>query len=154
MGPFPRPEAGPAVRSYCARVRSFPFVPRSAVQLEIGDFWTVTLSDGDLGVLQVRDLQRSGPGSRSLLVAGVVDWRGRRAPGAVDLDGCRVLAQGLTGIRAFTEDGAQIIGNATGTVPVAGLTSSFRDHGVGTVTAVWGWKALARVVEKKLAASR
>jgi hypothetical protein len=36
-------------------------------------------------------------------------------------------------------------------VPVAGLTSTFRDHSVGTVTAVWGWKALARVVERTLA---
>jgi hypothetical protein len=120
---FARPRSGTWDGGYGARVRTFPFVPRSAAQLEIGDFWTVALSDGDLGVLQVRDLKGPGAGSRSSLVAGVVAWRGGRAPAATDLCGCLVLKQGLTDIRAFKEDGAQIIGNTSGTVPGAGLTS-------------------------------
>jgi hypothetical protein len=153
MGPFQRVEGGAVRQAYRACVRSFPFVPRSAARLEIGDFWTVTLSDGDFGVLQVRDLRLSGPGTRSSFVAGVVDWRGQRAPMAADLRGCRVLAQGLTCIKVFTEGGAQIIGNAPDTAPVDGLTSVFKDHGVGTRTSVWGWMALTRRVEKELAAA-
>jgi hypothetical protein len=125
-------------------VRSFPFTPRSVADLEVGDFWTVTLPSGGLGLLQVRDVKRSGPGARSAFVAGVVDWRGDEQPQATDLQGRRVLAQGLTRIEAFTEGRAAVVGNTTETVPVDGLTSSFRDFGVGTVTHVWGWKALPR----------
>lgn len=131
-------------------VRSFPFRPRSAADLEVGDFWTVALPSGGLGVLQVRDLKSSGPGSRSVLVAGVVDWRGYAEPDAGDLRGRRVLAQGLTRIEAFTDGAAAVLGNTTETVPTAGLTSSFRDFGVGTVTHVWGWKALPRRTEQVL----
>lgn len=44
-----------------------------------------------------------------------------------------------------------MVGNTTETVPTDGLTSSFRDFGVGTKTEVWGWKALPRQVEQVLA---
>lgn len=148
---FVGPRGGTRERGYGARVRTFPFVPRSAAQLEVGDFWTVVLADGDMGVVQVRDVRRSGPGARSSFVAGVVDWRGTRGPSAADLRGCRVLAQGLVRVEAFTEGGARILGNAPDTEPVAGLTSVFQDHGIGTVTATWGWKVLAQRVEKTLA---
>ncbi len=131
-------------------MRSFPFTPRSVAELEIGDFWTVALPSGGLGLLQVRDLKRTGPGARTSLVAGVVDWRGDAQPQVDDLRGRRVLAQGLTRIEAFTEGAAAVLGNTTETVPTAGLTSSFRDSGVGTVTRVWGWKALPRRTEQVL----
>jgi hypothetical protein len=55
--------------------------------------------------------------------------------------------------RVFTEGGARVLGNAPDTGSTAGLTSVFRDHGVGTVTATWGWKVLAQRVEKTLAAA-
>jgi len=79
-----------------------------------------------------------------------VEWRGEEPPLATDLRGCRVLAQGLTRVEVFTEGQAAVLGNAPDTVPVAGLTSPFRDFGVGTVTHVWGWKALPRRVEREL----
>lgn len=129
-------------------MRSFPFTPRSVAELEIGDFWTVALPSGGLGVLQVRDLKRSGPGARTAFVAGVVEWRGDAQPQAADLRGRRVVAQGLTRIEAFTEGAAAVVGNTMETVPTDGLTSSFRDFGVGTVTHVWGWKALPRRTEQ------
>jgi hypothetical protein len=131
-------------------VRSFPFVPRSTAQLEVGDFWTVPLSHGDVGILQVRDLKRSGTASRSAFIAGVVDWRGIRTPAPADLRGCRVLVQGLVRIEVFTEGGAQIVGNAADTAAVDRLTSAFRDHSVGTITYTWGWKMLPRRVEQTL----
>ncbi len=71
-------------------------------------------------------------------------------PEPSDLRGCRVLAQGLTGVEVFSQGQASVLGNAPDTVPVAGLTSSFRDFGVGTVTHVWGWKALARRADQVL----
>ena len=91
------------------------------------------------------------PGRRSSLVLWI--GGGNAPPMAADLRGCRVLAQGLTVVRVFTEGGAQIIGSAPDTVPVDGLTSVFRDHGVGTRTHVWGWMALTRCVERELAAA-
>ncbi len=42
-------------------MRTFPFTPRSVAELEIGDYWTVELPSGGLGVLQVRDVKRSAP---------------------------------------------------------------------------------------------
>jgi hypothetical protein len=131
-------------------VRSFPFTPRSAADLEIGDFWTLQLPSGGLGVLQVRDLMRSGPGARTSLVAGVVDWRGDAQPEAADLQGRRVLAQGLTRIEVFTEGAAAVLGNTTETVPTNGLTSAYRDFAVSTVTQSWGWKVLPRRIEQVL----
>jgi hypothetical protein len=121
------------------------------MQLEIGDFWTVALSSGNVGVLQVRDVIRAGPGARKSFVAGVVDWRGSTTPTAADLRGRRVLAQGRTSIAVFTEGGAQILGHAPDTVPVPGLTSSFRDFSVGTKVYVWGWAMLTDRVERALA---
>ncbi|WP_378145686.1 hypothetical protein ACFJGV_18520 [Cnuibacter sp. UC19_7] len=60
-----------------------------------------------------------------------------------ELAGMKVIQQGLTGIRIFTEGGAEVIGWVE-PVPT-GLPSNFRDFGVGTVTQVWGWRAaLAR----------
>lgn len=116
----------------------------------MGDFWTTRLPSGDLGVLQVRDLKRNGPGARSAFVAGVIDWRGDETPNADSLRGCRVLAQGLTRVEVFTQGAAVVVGNTTETVPTDGLTSSFRDFGVGTRTEVWGWKALPGRVEQVL----
>lgn len=139
-------------RHYRAPMRTFPFSPRSAADLDLGDYWVVALPSGDLGVLQVRDLQKTGPGARTAFVAGVVEWRGDHAPSPGELEGRRVLAQGLTRIEVFTEGGAQVVGNAAGTVPVAGLTSGFRDFAVGTVTQTWGWRALAKRVDAVLSA--
>ena len=131
-------------------MRSFPLTPRSVVGLEIGDFWTVELPSGGLGVLQVRDVKRSGSGARTSFVAGVIDWRGDTPPTGADLAGRAVLAQGLTVIEVFTLGGAVVLGNTLDTVPAPGLTSIFRDHGVGTRTSVWGWKSTGRVAERVL----
>jgi hypothetical protein len=135
-------------------MRTFPFTPRSVAEVEIGDYWTVGLPGGGLGVLQVRDVKRSGLGARTSFVAGVVDWHGDMPPEPSDLRGCRVLAQGLTRVEVFSQGQARLLGNAPDTVPVDGLTSSFRDLGVGAVTHVWGWKALARRAEQVLQDAR
>jgi hypothetical protein len=74
-------------------MRQFPFKPRSVADLELGDYWTIDLPQGGLGVLQVRDLVRTGPGARTAFVAGVIDWSGSTPPQASDLKGRRVLAR-------------------------------------------------------------
>jgi len=130
--------------------RTYPLCPRSARDLRIGDYWTVPLSDGTFGCLQVTDLQQSGPGSLKTLVAGVVDWRDATPPSASDLAGRRVLEQGLTRIEAFTEVGSTVIGNTAEMVGGSALDSNFRDFHVGAVHNVYGWRALPKIVERVL----
>ena len=112
------------------------------------------LSDGSVGCLQVTDLKKSGVGSLKTFIAGVVDWQGAAAPGESDLFGRRVLAQGLTGIEAFTETGAAVLGNTDRTIGASLLTSNYRDFHVGAVHHVWGWRALPEVIERILRESR
>src|SRR5438093_8162699 len=113
--------------------RTYPLSPRSSRDLRIGDYWTVPLSDGTFGCLQVTELQQSGPGSLKTLVAGVVDWRDAMPPSQSDLVGRRVLEQGLTRIEAFTEVGSRVIGNtitSTGGVRSPRLLSESFGRGV------------------------
>lgn len=124
------------------------------MDLAVGDYWTVPLPSGGRGVVQVRDVQRTGPGARTTFVAGVVEWRGEEEPTPDVLRGKRVLAQGLMSVSVFTEGGSVVLGNAPGTKPVAGLASAFRDFKVGTKTQSWGWKVLPARVEKVLADAR
>lgn len=130
--------------------RKFPFSPRSARDLRVGDFWAVALQDGSLGCLQVTDLQESGPGALKTLVAGIIDWRGSSPPTGSEIAGRRVLAQGLTRIEAFTKINAQVLGNSNDTVRASDLASNYRDHALGTGHNVWGWRALPRVIEREL----
>lgn len=102
----------------------------------------------------MRDLSGTGPGATTAFVAGVVDWRGTEPPQAHDLQGRRVVAQGLTRIEAFTQGGAVILGNASEAVADGGLTSSFRNRGVGTKTEVWGWKALGQRAQSALGSTQ
>lgn len=123
------------------------------MELEVGEFWAVGLPDGGFGALQVRDVKRSGTGARTTFIAGVVDWQGDEVPVADDLRGRRVLAQGMVRVEVFTEGHAVVLGRQRETSPVDGLTSAYRDTGVGTVTEVWGWKALPKRVQLALAQS-
>ncbi len=96
-------------------------------------------------------MKRSGTGARTTFVAGVLDWQGDRVPDADDLQGRRVLAQGMVRVEVFTEGHAVVLGTQPETTPVDGLTSVYWGSGVGTVTQVWGWKALAKRVQLALA---
>jgi hypothetical protein len=95
-------------------------------------------------------ISRDLVGSLKTLIAGVVDWQGPAPPRESDLLGRRVLAQGLTGIEAFTETGAEVLGNTDRTIGASMLTSNYRDFHVGAVHHVWGWRALPGVVERTL----
>lgn len=130
--------------------RDFPFLPTTSRDLEVGDFWAVELPDGHFGCLQVTELARQGPGSRSTFVAGVVDWWGNASPSSEGITGRRILTQGLTRIEAFTEMRARVLGRAVVTHDRV-LPSHYRDHfAVGAVHHVWGWKTLASVVADTL----
>lgn len=130
--------------------RRFPFRPRTSLGLEIGDYWPVPLDEGRYGCLIVVELKREGVGSRTSLIAGVLDWSGAQPPTAEDLDGCRVLAVGYTAIEVFTEGGSEIVGNIPLPETVA-YDSPYRDLHVGAIHRTWGWRSLPRRVAEELA---
>lgn len=134
-----------------SRNRTYPFSPTHLGQVEIGDFWAVQLPDGSYGSLQVTDLRRSGVASRSSLIVSVVDWSGPEPPRREQIEGQRLLVQGLTGVEAFTQGGATILGNVqpTGTALVG--DNNFRDDFVGAQHYVFGWKTLSQVAANALA---
>jgi hypothetical protein len=133
--------------------RRFPFTPTTSRDLEIGDFWAVELPDGNYGCLQVTDLVRRGLGSRTTLVAGIVDWSGKEPPLPDDLTGRAILKQGLTRIEAFVATSAQVLGNLPVTYHRA-LASNYRDFQVGAVHHVWGWQVLGARVAATLSQRR
>lgn len=128
----------------------FPFIPKTSRDLEVGDFWEVELPDGRYGCLQVTELAHRGPGSRSTLVVGVIDWCGGEPPTSESIRGRRILEQGLTRIEAFTEAGAQVLGRVVVTYDRV-FPSHYRGpFPVGTVHRVWGWQTLRSVAARTL----
>lgn len=122
--------------------RDFPFSPRTTSKLELGDLVAVPGDDGRWRCLQVTDLMRSGPGSRSSLVVGPLPWVGDHPPRRDDVQGFAVTQQGLTTIELFTEGGLRVVD----TTPVVRnrLASNFRHFKTGTVHNVWGWRTAVR----------
>ncbi|MCB0910237.1 MAG: hypothetical protein KDB60_01305 [Propionibacteriaceae bacterium] len=92
--------------------RDFPFSPKSATRLEVGDLIAISGSDGDWAVLQVSTLPRTGPGARTTLGVGVLPWRGKKQPTAEAIAGLEFVEHGLTSIEIFTDGGAEVVGSA------------------------------------------
>lgn len=67
---------------------------------------------------------------------------GEQAPREADIAGLPVMAQGLTRTELFTEGGLTVVGNVGSVVTT--FDSNYRDHHVGAVHHVWGWKAAIR----------
>jgi len=126
-------------------LRSFPIEPRSTRDLEIGDLVAVPVGVDRWGCLQVTDLVRTGTGSRTCLVVGVLDWRGDAPPEADSVVGSAVIEQGLTRIEIFTDGGLRVTGTCE--VTPHDHKSNFRDTGIGTSHHVWGWQSAIRHAE-------
>jgi hypothetical protein len=93
--------------------REFPFSPRSATKLEVGDVLALPCEDGTWAVLQVSALRRTGPGARTTFGVGVLLWRGHERPTAADVAGLEFVAHGLTRIEIFSAGGAEVVTNTT-----------------------------------------
>lgn len=115
--------------------RTFPFAPRSAARLSVGDLLAVPNEDGTWAVLQVSAL-RTGPGSRSAFGVGVLPWRGASPPTAAAIEGMEFLEHALTRIEIFSDGGVEVVGTAP---LAAGVQSNLLEISVGTVHEVWGW---------------
>jgi hypothetical protein len=115
---------------------AFPFSPRSATQLQVGDLIPVGASSGTWSCLQVLELK---PRARNHFVIGTLPWCGDRPPRPEDVLGLVPLERALTRIEIFTRGGLHVIGNAE---PNDG--DQERWHGpayIGKSTRVWGWQA-------------
>ena len=129
--------------------RPFPMSPRSTRDLRIGDFWAVSLADGDYGACQVVDLRSTGPGSRMTFVVGLVRWRGGALPDDVALLGTQVERVGVCPVEVFAEMASPILGNRPVTF-AAGVGSPWSDVSVGAKTSVWGARTVGRKVQELL----
>lgn len=118
---------------------AFPFTPKSATALAVGDLVGVEGADGRWGCLQITDLE---PRKRSFFWAGVLDWSGTSPPNSESTDGCPTLDNRMTGIELFTEGHLQVFDSRP--VIEAGRVSNRGVYEVGTVHSVSGWKARLR----------
>jgi hypothetical protein len=93
-------------------MQSYPFKPKSSANLRLGDFWALPLAGGKYGCGRVIALKpKTGIGSRSMLLAGLMNWIGSTPPTAEGLAGCTTLVQGQIHLRSIWETGGEILGN-------------------------------------------
>lgn len=91
---------------------AYPFRPKSSASLRPGDFWALPLVGGKFGCGRVIALKpKVGTGSRSMLLAGLMNWIGTRPPTSQALAGCATRAQGQVHLRCIWETGGDILGN-------------------------------------------
>ena len=90
----------------------YPFIPKSALSLTVGQFWALPLSDGSFGCACVIQLMpKEMIGSRVSFLAGVLDWHGKELPSAESIAHSPCLDQGAVHLKAITETGGVIIGS-------------------------------------------
>ena len=88
-------------------MREYPFLPKSTVDLEPGQFWDIPLSDGSFGCGRIIELE---PRSMTVFLAGLLDWKGTRPPTASAISGSACVAQGAIHLKTIRELGGQIRG--------------------------------------------
>jgi hypothetical protein len=94
-----------------AKKLAYPFVPKSNAYLRPGHYWQIPLSNGKFAcgrVLQVGDFLEYG--SRTTILAGLMDWSGDHLPTSQAISGCKLLEQGGMHIKGITWNGGQILG--------------------------------------------
>ena len=88
----------------------YPFKPKSTVHMENGQFWPIRLSDGEWACGMVLSINKE---SRREFVAGLVDWRGAEEPSASDIEGRKIIEQGVGHIKMISEGYGRIIGRVS-----------------------------------------
>ncbi len=89
----------------------YPFVPKSNAYLRPGHFWQIPLSNGWFAcgrVLQIDHNLRYG--SRTTILAGLIDWSGDSLPTSIAIAGCKLLEQGEVHIKSISWNNGQILG--------------------------------------------
>ena len=123
--------------------RTFPFSPRSATALRVGDLVALQGESGRWSCLQVLELRLR---ARTNFVVGLLDWQGDAPPTDESVAGRAPLVRALTRIEVFTEAGLTVVGS----VPPsdAGQEAWFGPSYIGKRTRVWGWQATVRIARE------
>ena len=91
--------------------QAYPFVPKSNAYLRPGHFWQIPLSNSKFAcgrVLQIGNNLHYG--SRTAILAGLIDWSGNSVPTSQTIAGCKLLEQGRAHIKSISWNGGQILG--------------------------------------------
>ena len=91
----------------------YPFVPKSTRWLKRGQFWAIPLGRCRYGAGCVVGMHTvEGKPSTRMFVAGVVGWVGTKLPSAEVLQGRTVVKVGFAHVKAITESGGSVLGEA------------------------------------------
>jgi len=111
---------------------SYPFRPKSNVQLEPGQFWSIPLSDGRFGCGRVLRVDRDRSyGARILFVGAILDWVGDGPPTAEAIAGRPVLGIGVMHVRGIAYGGGSVVGERP-------LAADGIEPPVGSIGTHWG----------------
>ena len=92
----------------------YPFIPKSTAQLSPGQFWAVPLSDGRFACGRVLQLGGSEIPTKSRgFFGGLHAWVGAVEPDASAIAASSFLEFGAMHIRAITELGGNVLGEAS-----------------------------------------
>jgi len=110
-----------------------PFVPKSNAKLEPGHFWSIPLSDRRFACGRVLAIDRAATyGSRSSMIAGLLDWVGDAPPTGDAIAGRPLLESGHLHVRSIGETGGTVLGHRP--LELDGIIPPPR------VPAYWGYK--------------
>lgn len=86
----------------------YPIKPKTNKDLVPGQFWAIPLSSDRYACGRVIELpSKKGIGSRTMFLAGLMDWHGPKPPISEDLIGCQTLLQGAAHLMTIHETGLE-----------------------------------------------
>jgi hypothetical protein len=92
--------------------RKFPFIPKSSVMLELGDFWSIPLDCGLYACGRVIGRwPKEYKGSRTGFLAGLLDWSSKKPPTKKSIAGAPTIEQGGAHIKSILLTGGEILEN-------------------------------------------
>jgi hypothetical protein len=126
---------------------TYPLVPMSNRQLRPGQFWAIPLSDGRFSAGRVMAVPAFGPGDRTGVVVGLMDWVGDGPPTSEDLAGRPVLVQAKARCEAITMTGGAVLGIRP--LDLDGLVAlDARRPQPGGLQRVWAGRTIAQYAER------
>lgn len=87
----------------------YPFKPKTNNSLIPGQFWAIPLMNGQFAcgrVIQVTKLYEGLP-TKSLFLAGLMNWLGEAPPNSEDIAGKKTIFQGVAHIKTIHETGLE-----------------------------------------------
>jgi hypothetical protein len=93
------------------RALLYPHVPRSTATLTPGQYWGIRLPSGRWACGRVLQKQAtSGTGSRTLFLAGLMQWVGKSPPTEDSIARAPLLDQAQAHVKTILETGPEILG--------------------------------------------